>query len=233
MKKLILITGNKGKSIFSFYLANRLAVNNKKVIIVSSDYIKPTSYLFFPEKTDLDNKSIGKLLSLAVISKADIFNHCTIDKNADIGYLNYAPNENDNSYPEITKSELSNLYTQLNSLTDYIIVDTNSSQNKIDSFFADKKDIELCITTADYCGLLYRKQYNSTGINILLNDNAFNPLEDIQRTFDKSNPAKYILPESKLLTAIYNGYNIHGVTPTKKYLRVIDKIISEVIVSDE
>ncbi|POO88238.1 hypothetical protein C1H57_25185, partial [Clostridium sp. 2-1] len=73
------------------------------------------------------------LLSLAVITEADILNHAVILAD-ELVMLSYAQGESKTNYPEITEINLHNLFAQLDRLVDYVVVDTSTKGNVIDTF---------------------------------------------------------------------------------------------------
>lgn len=231
MSKIITVLGNSnsGKTVFSYYLANKLAANDKRVIIVSTNNINPdVSYLLPLEKDKTKLKSLGRVLSLAIIDKQSILDNMLTFKNQNIGLLCYAIQENKNNYPEIIYNNMCVCFELLQSLVDYIIVDTHLFKNDIDTYAFTNSDVKFCITTADLKGLSYRQFINEKEVvNILFSNNSFNSYEDIKHTF-KDN-VKYDIPYIKVLNSIYNGAFLDDIPCPKKYDKLLEKIIKEEI----
>lgn len=227
MSKIITVLGNSnsGKTVFSYYLANKLAANDKRVIIVSTNNINPdVSYLLPIGKDKTNLKSLGRVLSLAIIDKQSILDNMLTFKNQNIGLLCYAMQENKNNYPEIIYNNMCVFFELLQSLVDYIIVDTHLFKNDIDTYAFTNSDVKFCITTADLKGLSYRQFINEKEVvNILFSNNNFNPYEEIKNTF-KDN-VKYDIPYIKVLNSIYNGAFLDDIPCPKKYDKLLEKII--------
>lgn len=227
MNKVITVLGNTGKTTLSYFLAEKLSANGKKVMVLSTDNTTPTLQLILPEDKK-GSRSLGRVLSLAVISPKDIFDNMITLKNSNLGFLSYATFESKNTYPEITVSNLEALFELLKNIVDYIIVDTQTAPNQIDSFAIDTSDIKLCITSANLKGLAYRQHASDEDIvHVLYNDNAYNPYEDISHTFKKN--VRYNLPLCKQLNALFNTNVLADISCPKKYAEVIDRIVKEVI----
>ncbi|MDF2567826.1 MAG: hypothetical protein K0R90_1282 [Oscillospiraceae bacterium] len=232
MAKIIAVTGNSGKTVFSFFLAEALAQKDEKAILLSTDSIISSSNVLFPTIKTVQNKSVGKILSLPVIDRTDITENIFLTpNNKNLGLLSYAPNENINSFPLPTEQNISKLFHVMTELVDYIVVDTQSGFNDIDMYALSHADKEICITTADYKGLCFRKFYNhENALDVLFTNNAYNPVSDISRTF--KSPVKYTLTFQKEFLPLFNGINITDVTIPKRYQKEIQKIIHEVILSE-
>lgn len=232
MSKLITITGNSGKTVFSFLLANELAQKGKKAIVISTDNQIPSFHYLMPIDKKIENKSLGKILALAVINTKSILdNMITFKRNENLGVLCYSVDESVNTYPQILESNIEALILQLKSLVDYIIVDTQTYRNIIDQYAVKNSDNHICITTADYKGYAYRKRYDDElTTHILYNNNAYNPLEDIKRTFKLQ--VKYIMPYFKQLSYIYNGSKLEDISVPQKYDKLISNIIKEININE-
>ncbi len=229
MEKLIAVTGNSGKTVFSYYFAQVLAKQKKKVLIVSTDSLQPACKMLFPTRKLEPNRSLGNLLSLAAVTKADIFNNSNVIDD-DLLLYSYAPGESHLTYPAITTTNLHNVFHKFYAIADYVVVDTSTARNVIDQYVLSKNPVQLCITTADEKGFHYRDYYkseNGSVIPILFNNSVYNPLSDILATF--STTVKHILPYSKSLTSVYNGVNISDITAPRRYRKVLYKVAGEIL----
>ena len=228
MSKLITILGNTGKSTLAFFLGNSLIDNGKRVMIISTDNSIPTLQYMLPEDKKT-TRSLGRLLSLALISDKDILDNMQTIRGADeVGYLSYASGENKNTYPEITQGNLGTFFELLRGLVDYIIIDTQTILNEIDRYALLISDINICVCSANIKGLAYRQNLSEENItHVLLNDNVFNPYEDIAHTYKQN--VKYHIPFLKNLQSLYNLDTFVGLICPPKYIKIVDKIVTEVI----
>ena len=229
MAQLIAVTGNSGKTVFSYYFAQVLAKQKKKVLIVSTDSLQPACKMLFPTKKLESNDSLGNLLSLAAVTKADIFNNSNVIDD-DLLLYSYAPGESYLTYPKITSTNLHNVFHKFYAIADYVVVDTSTAQNVIDQYVLSKNPVQLCITTADEKGYHYRNFYrsaNSSTIPILFSNSVYNPLSDVLASFDTT--VKHILPYCKSLMSIYNGVNISDITAPRRYRKVLYKVAGEIL----
>lgn len=230
--KIITVTGNYGKSIFSYFLAQALSrqkiqrdeyhSDNLKVAILSTDDKQPMVDLMFPTAKTDKSKSLGRVLSMAALSVSDLFNNAYVI-NDNIMWLGYAPNETKKTYPDITEINLSNLHDLLNKIVDVIIVDTATERNVIDYYFLARSR-NICITTADLKGVNYRRIYmpQENDTQLLVCNSRYAALPDILGTFDTP---PQILPYCKVFSAVYNGINISDIIPPKKYTKFLDKLV--------
>lgn len=224
MSTIVTVSGNSGKSVFSYYFVMALTKRKKKVALISTDGQKPMYRLLFPTKKSAAGHSLGRLLSLAALTEADIFDNAHIIAD-NVLMFSYAEGESCLTYPEITGINLRNFYEQLSKLVDYIVVDTSTARNDIDTFFMSQST-DLCITTADTKGLAYRQFYQPQGTQLLLCSSRYNALTDILGTFQA--PLK-VLPYCRVLTAIYNGTDISDVKPSIRYRKTLENVVNKFV----
>ncbi len=231
MSKLIAITGNAGKTTFSYLLAQKLCRNGSRVMLVSTDSYTPTvPYLMKLDKNQ--RKSLGRILSLAVIDEKSILANMVSFKNENIGLLSYALGESQHTYPAILDKNIEDLFENLKTLVDYIIVDTNTCQNAIDKYAISHCDSQICITTANYKGLAYRQNMTDDSVcHIIYNDSPFNPFEDIRQTY--KHHVKYVMDYCKSLQCIYNGVLLDDVVCPPKYDKLLRQIEKDVILIEQ
>ena len=229
MANLIAVTGNggSGKTIFSFFLAKSITARGKNVILLSTDSLQPGCPLLFPSKKIDTHRSLGRLLSLAVITKGDVFDSAGyID--GDMMMFSYADGESHLNYPDISAINLQSLFHQLDNIADVVIVDTSTAHNAIDRYALEKNPSQIFLATADSKGDMYRDFYRPDGaVQILYNNSKFNPLSDIANAAHP--PIKYILPCFKQLECVYNGIDITDVVIPRRYRKIIDKVLGELI----
>ncbi len=214
MKKII-VTGNSGKTIFSYFLAEHLS-KEKKVVLISTDEQKGTFRCLFPNGKK-SQKSLARLLSDPVITDKDVYeNSSLINKR----FLMIAGGDYIENFPEITTFNCVKLIMALDRIADILIVD--SSNHVLDNFIANAPDcINVCVTTADIRGHHYRMKGNTGAINVLWQSSPYGTYQDALTTF-KEKP--FEVPYEKKLTAIYNGEAIKDVSISSRYKKVLQAI---------
>lgn len=91
MANVIFVSGNCGKSIFSYYLAKQFADEGKRTVVLFTDREKTATDLFYSKRFSA-NCSFGKLLSLPKMEKDDVFTHLLVLDDR-FGYLSYQQRE--------------------------------------------------------------------------------------------------------------------------------------------
>ncbi|ERI90673.1 hypothetical protein HMPREF1982_03711 [Clostridiales bacterium oral taxon 876 str. F0540] len=127
--QILAVWGNpsSGKTTASIKIAKELSEREKNVIVVFCDVLCPTTVTILPHM-DLENKSLGRLLSAPSITQADILSECIIlGKNEYLSFLGYAQGENVFTYAEFSKERAMDLLILLRHLADYVIVDCSSN----------------------------------------------------------------------------------------------------------
>lgn len=224
MTNVITVRGNKGKSVFSFFLADYFSKHGKRTILISTDGKKPMYTLLFPTLKESDGHSLGKILSVPDATEINIFNNAHVISK-EMLVLSYCSSDSDNSYPDISHTPLSNLYSALKNMCDLIVVDISSGDNTIDQYFLKHSKKDICITTANSIGYSYRT-YHSTqnSRHILFNNSKYNPIADVLSTFD-STPLN--MPYFPVFECVYNGYDITDISLPIKYKKLIQTIAGE------
>lgn len=243
MSKIITITGNgcSGKTVFAHLLAKKLCGYGEKVVIVSTDDEAPSAQISFAElNKEANKKSLGMLLSSAIIDARNVMSHIQFGKQANLGLLAYALGETADTYPEITGQDMTTLFNVLSEIgINTVIVDTKTGRNPIDRYALSICDEEICITTADYRGLAYRRANGDkpNATHIMFEYSGFCPTTDILRTFVR--PVKLVMPYIKAFDTLYNGSFLEELEVPKKgaYNKaldfVIDKLDGETKVTDD
>lgn len=234
MSKTICVLGNNGagKTVFSYFLANNLANKGKRCILVSTNCTVPNVRMVMPKMNRDNAKSLGRLLSLAVIDTESVINNIIAFNNKNVGLISYGFEESRDNYPDITSANMTILFSILHELAEFIIVDTEMPFNAIDQYSLSISDINICISTADMKGMAFRQQLPEAidVCNILFVNSPYNPAEDIKQTFKLH--VKYVMPFCKSLQFAYNGAMLDELAASKKYKQFIDKLVKEVIADE-
>ena len=217
MKKII-VTGNSGKTLFSYFLAEHLS-KDKKVVLISTDEEKATFRCLFPT-AKRSKKSLARLLSDPVITDKDIYQNAHLINKRLMMISNGDYIEN---FPDITSINCAKLLMTLETIADIVIVDT--SKHIFDSFISKAPDcVKICISTADIRGHHYRMKQGNGEINILWQSSQYGTYQDALTTF-KDKP--FELPFEKKLTAIYSGEAIKDISISRKYKKTLKSIVKQ------
>ena len=221
MSNVITVTGNFGKTTFSYFLAMALQKRGQKVALVCTDGQKPMFRLLFPTKKPAPGHSLGRLLSLAVITKTELFGNAQVLDDW-LMMFSYTDGDSILTYPEITGVNLHNFHERLSAQVDTILVDTSIARNEIDLYFLSHST-DICITTADARGVAYRDFYRPQGIQLALPTSPYNAIADLMGTY--AEPAT-LMPYCKVLTALYNGIDITDISLPKRYRRAVESVVN-------
>lgn len=225
-KKIIAVTGNSGKTVFSHYLAKELSRSHKTIFIASDD-TKPVCRCLYPPKSKMEPHSLGRLLSLPVIHEQDVFD-CSSVVNKNLLMLGYEAGESSRSYPDIVEVNLQNLFRQLQNMAEFIVVDTATMWSEIDAFALGLDNhCEICVTTADVRGMYHRQLWPTGDIKVLWQNSPYNAVQDVLSTFAQEKP--FLLPYCKDFGGIYNGVSIGDIQPQKEYQRALQRIVGALI----
>lgn len=217
MRKII-VTGNSGKTLFSYFLAEQLS-KNKKVVLISTDENKAMHRSLFPTGKK-SKKSLARLLSDPVITDKDIYKNSHL-LNKRLMLISNADNKE--NYPDVTTINCAKLLMALEHIADIVIVDT--SKHLFDSFIKKAPDcISICVTTADIRGYHYRLKNGNGTFNVLWQSSPYSVYQDTIATF-KEKPIE--LPYLKKLTSVYNGVNISDISVSGKYAKAIKTIVKQ------
>ncbi|MFI3205960.1 MAG: hypothetical protein R3Y33_01815 [Clostridia bacterium] len=217
MKKII-ITGNSGKTIFSYFLAQKMS-KTQKVVLVSTDSEKSIFKCLFPLSTEKDNeKSLAKLLADPVVTKKDIYENSHIINDNLLLICNREIQEN---FPEPTQINCAKLFMGIDSIADTLIIDTSDSL--FDKYvMASQKKTIISVTTKDLRGYHYRLKHGESDINFFWGKETE---QDIGKTF-KEKPLS--LPFVKQFSAIYSTDDINNISLPKKYKNLVNLCVEKI-----
>lgn len=203
--QILAVWGNpsSGKTTTSIKIAKDLSEREKNVIVVFCDILCPTTVTILPY-VDLENKSLGRLLSAPSITQADILSQCiTLEKNEYLSFLGYAQGENVFTYAEYSKDRAMDLLILLRHLADYVIMDcsSNFTSDILSTVALEMADKVIRLKSANlkaisyfdsYLPLLADRRFNvEKHIKVLSNVKDSEPKGQIK---EKYNGIKYELP---------------------------------------
>lgn len=195
--QILAIWGNpsSGKTTTSIKIAKELSEKEKNVIVVFCDVLCPTAMTILPHM-DLENKSLGRLLSAPSITQADILSECiTLEKNEYLSFLGYSQGENVFTYAEYSKERAMDLLILLRHLADYVIVDcsSNFTSDVLSTVALEMADKVIRLKTANlkavsyfdsYLPLLVDRRFNvEKHIKVLSNGKDNEPKEQIKEKY--------------------------------------------------
>lgn len=228
MAKQITILGNHGKTTLAYFLAKEYVKRGKHVMLVATGMTAPNmGYILQGEKKS--TKSLGRLLSLALIDEKAVFDNMLSFPEENIGLLCYDITESKNTYPQLQTAAIATLFDVLYRIADVVIVDSQTELNECDRYALSHSDNLLCITSGDLKGLAYREAIppEITPTHILLPSGKYNPLEDIRATFKEH--VRYELPICNTLQLLYNGGLLEEAQCPPQYEKVLKKLMLEVL----
>lgn len=221
MAKLITVTGNSCKTVFSFLLAQHLS-QKYRCALISTDGFQPGYATLMPSKPERADDSLGRLLTIVSISQSDILTNGDFINN-NLFMLSYRSGQTPMTFPEITPYNMDELIRCLSEITDFIIVDTSTSKSKFDRLVRAKSDLEICLITADGRGLAYVDSYKCmASLNILVANSKYCQVSAIAHQLGSK--VKYCLPYFRSLGAIYNGVDITAISPSGSYIKILRKV---------
>lgn len=203
--QILAIWGNpsSGKTTASIKIAKDLSEREKNVIVVFCDILCPTAVTILPY-VDLENKSLGRLLSAPSITQTDILSQCiTLEKNEYLSFLGYAQGENVFSYAEYSRERATDLLILLRHIADYVIVDcsSNFTSDILSTVALEMADKVIRLKSANlkaisyfdsYLPLLADRRFNvERHIKVISNTKDNDPKEQIK---EKYHGIKYELP---------------------------------------
>lgn len=223
--KNIIVTGNSGKTTFSYFLARKLSKNNK-VILISTDTEKGMIKCLFPDAQSTENRSLGNLLADPIIIEKDIYDNSYL---VDDNFLFISYSQDIELHPNITNINCSKLFSRASQMADYLIVDT--SNHVFDKFMlnAPNKTV-ISVTTCDLRGYHYRIKNPLSDINILWQSTPYSHSQDVLSTFEKR-PIE--ITYSKQLQAVYTGENIKNIPIPKSYTKALSQVFELISAGDK
>jgi MinD superfamily P-loop ATPase len=131
MSKVIAIWGtpNSGKTTFATKLARAIYDEYQAtVVVVYTDYETPTLPIVFPNYKKEELCSIGVALSQTDIDRHEVVKQMvTVKDKQNFAFLGFTDGENKYTYPEFDATKVRTLYSVLETLADFVIIDCTSS----------------------------------------------------------------------------------------------------------
>ncbi|MFI3327072.1 MAG: hypothetical protein R3Y35_13015 [Clostridia bacterium] len=223
--KNIIVTGNSGKTTFSYFLAEKLSKTHK-VILISTDTEKGMIKCLFPDAQSTENRSLGNLLADPIIIEKDVYDNSYL---VDDNFLFISYTGDIELHPNITSINCSKLFSRVSQMADYLIVDT--SKHIFDKFMLSSPNkTVISVTTCDLRGYHYRIKNPISDINVLLQATAYSHSQDVLSTFEKR---PFEITYSKQLQSVYTGESIKNIPISKSYTKTLNKIIELISAGDE
>ena len=117
---------SSGKTVTSMKLARELEAARRNVIVIFADLFCPVLPSVLPE-VDAGNRTLGRLLSKPHIKQIDILQTAIpIPKHEYIAVIGYKNGDNIFTYPEFLAERVTEFFSQLRKVADYVIIDCSS-----------------------------------------------------------------------------------------------------------
>lgn len=241
--QIVAVWGNpsSGKTTTSIKLAKEISQNKKNVILVICDTLCPTIVTLLPHM-NIENKSLGSLLSAAEITQENILSKCiTLHKNQYISLLGYSQGENIFTYAQYSKERAVDFLILLRHLADYVIVDCSSifAYDTLSAVALEMADsvVRLCSSNLkavsyfnSYLPLLADRKFNiDKHIKVLSNVKDNEPGEQIKEIY---RGVKYELPYTEeienqfLIGELFNDLKCKS---SEEYNYTIKNLISSLL----
>ena len=131
MAKTIAVWGSphSGKTTFATKLARSIYEEYQStVIILYTDMETPTLPVIFPNEKSENMTSIGKALAELEVTQDNLVKQImTVKGKVNLGFLGFKDGENKYTYPKFEESKVHAMFSVLDSLCDYVIVDCTSN----------------------------------------------------------------------------------------------------------
>ncbi len=127
MSKMIAVCGSpdSGKTVTALKLAQAVYEETKKrVLFFSPDLLTPAMGYIFPNCSESDLYSVGCALDQTDICAEDVIRRIvTVRTMMNFGYLGFKAGENMHTYPRPTADKVTQLFSCMREIADYVIVD--------------------------------------------------------------------------------------------------------------
>ena len=131
MAKTIAVWGSphSGKTTFATKLARSIYEEYQStVIILYTDMETPTLPVIFPNEKSENMTSVGKALAELEVTQDNLVKQImTVKGKVNLGFLGFKDGENKYTYPKFEESKVHAMFSLLDSLCDYVIVDCTSN----------------------------------------------------------------------------------------------------------
>ena len=243
MSKVIAIWGtpNAGKTTFATKLARAIYdTYQATVVVVYTDNETPTLPIIFPDYKKEDLCSFGVALAKTDVDRFEVVKQMvTVKDKQNLCFLGFTDGENKYTYPAFDTSKAKALYSVLESMADYVIVDcTSSLQNPLSEVAVKEADtvIRLCAPTLKsvsylasqlplYADPAYRLDAQIAGIQVTDAD-LYMPIEEAKALIPN---IRFTIPYSRAVKQqMLDGKLYEMVNDPKfnsKFKAIVEKIV--------
>ncbi len=242
MAKTIAVCGcpNSGKTVTALKLAKQIYDNKKgktTVVVVSPDMTTPTLGFLFPNSKDLEMYSLGVVLDKTDIFKEDIIRQFVTTKTMkNFAFLGFKLCENKYSYPEPTEGKITQLFSALEEVAEYIIVDCTSDENDPISNIAKRDcNVAVQIFNPDIKSMVYYASCINQFLMIegkkikvlnIMDNDLYLPIDEVK---EKNKGIEFVIPYSRQLKQQMITGTLSESLHDIKYLFAIGEIAKAVV----
>lgn len=161
MSKMIAVCGSpdSGKTVTALKLAQEIYEETKKrALFFSPDLLTPAMGYIFPNCSESDLYSVGCALDQTDICAEDVIRRIvTVKAMINFGYLGFKAGENMHTYPRPTADKVTELFSCMKEIADYVIVDCVSDTADLISTMAraDADTVALIVSPDIKCMTYY------------------------------------------------------------------------------
>ena len=243
MSKVIAIWGtpNSGKTTFATKLARAIYDEYQAtVVVVYTDYETPTLPIIFPNYKKEELCSIGVALSQTDIDRHEVVKQMiTVKDKQNFAFLGFTDGENKYTYPEFDATKVRALYSVLETLADFVIIDcTSSLDNQLSKVAIREADevIRLSAPTLKsvsylssqlplYTDPMFRLEEHIQGICVTDAD-LYMPIDEAK---SQLHDVRFTIPYCRAVKQQMLDGNLYEVTKDKNFNKKFKAIVEKVV----
>ncbi len=243
MSKVIAIWGtpNSGKTTFATKLARAIYDEYQAtVVVVYTDYETPTLPIIFPNYKKEELCSIGVALSQTDIDRHEVVKQMvTVKDKQNFAFLGFTDGENKYTYPEFDATKVRALYSVLETLADFVIIDcTSSLDNQLSKVAIREADQVIRLSAPNlksisylssqlplYIDPMFRLEEHIQGICVTDAD-LYMPIDEAK---SQLHDVRFTIPYCRAVKQQMLDGNLYEVTKdknfNKKFKAIVDKVV--------
>ena len=243
MAKTIAIWGSphSGKTTFATKLARSIYEEYQStVIILYTDMETPTLPVIFPNEKSENMTSVGKALAELEVTQDNLVKQImTVKGKVNLGFLGFKDGENKYTYPKFEESKVLAMFSVLDSLCDYVIVDcTSNLGNPIARVAIKCADQVIRLASPELSSISYfssqlplygdpmfRLEEHVTGLNVP-NEDLYMPIEDAKK---RISDVRFTVPFSRDVKQQMLDGRLYFKVADKKFNEKFKAIVEKVV----
>ncbi len=243
MSKVIAIWGtpNSGKTTFATKLARAIYDEYQAtVVVVYTDYETPTLPIVFPNYKKEELCSIGVALSQTDIDRHEVVKQMvTVKDKQNFAFLGFTDGENKYTYPEFDATKVRALYSVLETLADFVIIDcTSSLDNQLSKVAIREADQVIRLSAPNlksisylssqlplYIDPMFRLEEHIQGICVTDAD-LYMPIDEAK---SQLHDVRFTIPYCRAVKQQMLDGNLYEVTKDKNFNKKFKAIVEKVV----